>query len=72
MICGLGLALAAPLSAQIYSPKNIDTKTEGALFAYYHARYMGGHMQYGDGEKNAEKQVASSGHCGLRYLLTDN
>jgi hypothetical protein len=62
LVSGLALVLAAPVCTQgvLYSPKNLDTKTEGTLYGYYHGRYPNGHVQYADGENAGKAAVIKS------------
>ncbi len=60
-ICGLALAIAAPLGAQnvIYSPKDLAS-TEGQYYAYYFFRYSAPRWQLVDGENRGKAAVISS------------
>lgn len=70
MIYGLGIALAAPLSAQnntLYSPPGLDTKTEGYYYGYYGFRYPNARVQFIDGENRGTTAVIGALHMRLDY-----
>lgn len=69
LIYGLGLVFAAPLCAQtvLYSPKNLDTKTEGLYYGYYLGGFSSAHQQYGDGENRGKVAVIGAINLRLDY-----
>jgi len=69
MIYGLALALAAPLGAQgfLYSPKDLDSKTEGTYYCYYFGGFSNARQQYADGENSGKAAVIAAFNVRLDY-----